>query len=64
MLMQQLTGEGYVDEDGNKGRRKVNKAAGVDTAVTVAMVAIVAVVLLRIPPPARRQPLARLFKRR
>jgi uncharacterized phage infection (PIP) family protein YhgE len=59
-MRSQLTGEDY---DGGKGKRKGNTAAGVVAAVTVAMVAIVAVVVLRMPPHARRQLMARLFKR-
>uniref|UniRef100_A0A383WDB2 Uncharacterized protein n=1 Tax=Tetradesmus obliquus TaxID=3088 RepID=A0A383WDB2_TETOB len=61
----QLTGEEYVaDAAASKGSGAAkNKAAGVFAAVTVAMVAIVAVVVLRMPLHARRNLLARVFKR-
>lgn len=61
-MRSQLTGEEYIADEG-KGNSGRNKAAGVFTAVTVAMVAIVAVVVLRMPPHARRKLMARLFKR-
>jgi hypothetical protein len=62
-MRSQLTGEEYIADEGKGSKGGLNKAAGVVAAVTVAMVAIVAVVVLRMPPHARRNLLARVFKR-
>jgi hypothetical protein len=50
----QLTGEEFAaDAEAEKGQAGRNKAAGVLTAVTIVMVAIVAVVMMRRPPKVR-----------